>query len=49
MDFNKFKKLVKKTRCIRRFDATFKIDSKDLIEVIDVARFVSSAKNIKRR
>ena len=47
MDFNTFKNLVQNTRSTRRFQPNITIDSKELIEVIDVARSVSSARNMQ--
>lgn len=45
MKFSKFEDIIKKTRCTRRFDASYKVDTKDLIEVIDLSRNISSATN----
>lgn len=47
MDFNAFKNLVQNTRSTRRFKPNITIDSKELTEVIDVARSVSSARNMQ--
>ncbi len=47
MSIEIFKKLVKDTRCTRRFDAKFVLDDGVLLELIDIARNVSSAKNLQ--
>lgn len=46
MDFNDFKNIVKNTRCVRRFKPC-EIKKDDLIQLIDLARNVSSAKNMQ--
>lgn len=45
MDFKDFKDLVKNTRTTRRFKKNISIFNKDLEEIIDTARVVSSAMN----
>lgn len=45
MNFNEFKDLVQETRSTRRFKKNLSIFSKDLEEIIDTARVVSSAMN----
>ncbi|WP_044418284.1 nitroreductase family protein [Halarcobacter anaerophilus] len=45
MDFKEFKDLVKNTRTTRRFKKNISIFNKDLEEIIDTARVVSSAMN----
>lgn len=47
MNFNDFKDLVLKTRCTRRFKQNVSIEKSELIEVIDLARCVSSGKNMQ--
>ncbi len=46
MDFNQFKQTVLKTRCTRRF-APCEIKEEDLLELVDLARNTSSAKNMQ--
>lgn len=45
MKFEDFKQQVLNTRCTRRFDSSYKVDTKDLMEIIDLARQTSSAMN----
>lgn len=45
MNFNEFEGIIKKTRCTRRFDSNYKVKTKDLIEIIDLSRNISSATN----
>jgi len=45
MNFTDFKNNVKNTRCTRRFKKDVVIEKNELIELIDVARTVCSAKN----
>ena len=47
MNFENFKDLVETTRSTRRFLPNITIDEKELIEVIDLARISSSAKNMQ--
>lgn len=47
MNFEEFKTIVSNTRCTRRFKENTTIDKKDLIELIDLARTVSSGKNMQ--
>ncbi len=47
MNIKEFKNIVKNTRCTRRFKPNTKIDKSTLLELIDVAREVSSAKNLQ--
>ncbi|RLA75130.1 MAG: nitroreductase [Epsilonproteobacteria bacterium] len=47
MNIKEFKNIVKNTRCTRRFKPNMKIDKSTLLELIDVAREVSSAKNLQ--
>ncbi len=47
MNFEDIKNLVVQTRCTRRFKADYKVDTKDIKEIIDLARQISSAKNMQ--
>jgi len=47
IDFKQFKKIVNDTRCTRRFKQDITIDKKELIELIDLTRTVSSSKNMQ--
>ncbi|AXX92784.1 nitroreductase [Malaciobacter molluscorum LMG 25693] len=47
MNYKDLKQLVNKSRCTRRFKQDVQINSKDLEELIDVARVTSSAKNMQ--
>ncbi len=47
MDFNNFKELINKTRCTRRFKENQTISKQDLIDIVDLARVTSSAKNMQ--
>ncbi|NQY92891.1 MAG: nitroreductase family protein [Campylobacteraceae bacterium] len=47
MDFNNFKELINKTRCTRRFKENETISKQDLIDIVDLARVTSSAKNMQ--
>ena len=47
MNFKDFKHIVLNTRCTRRFKSDIKIDKSELEELVDVARQVSSAKNLQ--
>jgi nitroreductase len=46
MDFNKFKNMVLDTRCTRRFKPC-EITKEELLELVDLARNASSAKNMQ--
>jgi len=46
MDFNQFKETVLQTRCTRRFSPC-EISNKDLLELVELARNSSSAKNMQ--
>lgn len=45
--FTDFKNIINDTRCTRRFKSDIKIDKSELIELIDIARTVSSGKNMQ--
>jgi len=47
MDFKNFKNIVKNTRSTRRFKKNITIDKSELIDLIDMARTVSSGKNMQ--
>ena len=47
MDFSNFKELINKTRCTRRFKENETISKQDLIDIVDLARVTSSAKNMQ--
>jgi len=47
MNFENFKKIVQNTRSTRRFKKKITIDKRELIELIDIARTVSSGKNMQ--
>lgn len=47
MNFKDFQEVIKNTRCTRRFKADVNINKEELIELIDLARTVSSGKNIQ--
>ena len=47
MNFKSFERTVKNTRCTRRFKKEITIDKSELIELIDIARTVSSGKNMQ--
>lgn len=47
MSFTNFKNIVKNTRCTRRFKPNTTIKKDELIELIDIARTVSSGKNMQ--
>jgi len=47
MDFNNFKELINNTRCTRRFKENQTIEKQDLIDIVDLARVTSSAKNMQ--
>jgi len=46
-NFSNFKNIVENTRCTRRFKKDITIDKNELIELIDIARTVSSGKNMQ--
>jgi nitroreductase len=43
----RLKDLVQKTRCYRRFDNSYNIAEQDLLDLVDLARLTSSAKNMQ--
>ncbi len=45
--FNDFKNIVNNTRCVRRFKPNTIIKKDELVELIDIARTVSSGKNMQ--
>jgi nitroreductase len=47
MNFENFKDIVQNTRSTRRFKKNITIDKSELIELIDMARIVSSGKNMQ--
>ncbi|AXH10109.1 hypothetical protein CP960_08570 [Malaciobacter halophilus] len=47
MEYNKLEKLVKNSRCTRRYQKDIKVDIQDLEELINLARVSSSAKNMQ--
>ena len=47
MNFDDFTKLTENTRCTRRFRQDTTIEHEDLIELIDLARQISSGKNMQ--
>jgi len=47
INFEEYKKLVTNTRCVRRFKKDITISKKELIEIIDLTRTISSSKNMQ--
>jgi nitroreductase len=47
MEFDKFKTLVENTRCVRRYNNNYRMNTQDIIDLIDLARISSSAKNMQ--
>ncbi len=47
MEFNEFKTLVEDARCTRRYNSNFRMKTQDIIDLIDLARISSSAKNMQ--
>ncbi len=47
MNFENFKEIVNNTRCVRRFKHGINIPNQDLVELIDLARTISSSKNMQ--
>ena len=47
MQFNEFKNIIEKTRCVRRYQNNYKVNTQDLVGLIDLARLTSSARNIQ--
>jgi len=47
MEFNQLKKLVEETRCTRRYKHNYRMNTQDIIDLIDLARISSSAKNMQ--
>lgn len=45
MNYNELKNLIQEARATRRFEKDFEVSSKDLKEILDLARITSSAKN----
>jgi nitroreductase len=46
-NFKQFKNLITNTRCVRRFKKDISISKKDLVELIDITRTISSSKNMQ--
>ncbi|MEA1914921.1 MAG: nitroreductase family protein [Campylobacterota bacterium] len=47
MEFDNFKTLVEDARCTRRYNSDFRMKTQDIIDLIDLARISSSAKNMQ--
>lgn len=47
MQFSEYKSVIEKMRCVRRYQKNYKVNTQDIIDVIDLARLASSAKNIQ--
>ncbi|MDY0327397.1 MAG: nitroreductase family protein [Arcobacteraceae bacterium] len=45
MSFDDLKDLVTRSRCYRIFDSTYEVSHKDLVDLIEIARISSSARN----